>query len=91
MPLLNPEQTGWLKKINRAPMRRDGNDDPLPYSMATLFLHYQLIELATGTSSGGIATQTWRCWKITDLGKQALRIPRRHLFAKSPVNVSEVP
>jgi hypothetical protein len=78
MPLLNAEQAGWLRRLIEGPMRRDGNSDPLPYGMATIFLDYQLIEPFTEFSHGaGIVRQSWRCWRITQSGEQALRTARK--------------
>lgn len=76
--LLNAEQSGWLSRLTAGPMRRDGNADPLPYGMATIFLDYELIEPFTEFSHGGIARQSWRCWRITKSGEQALRFAKRH-------------
>jgi hypothetical protein len=83
-PLLNAEQAGWLRKLVDQPMRRDGNSDPLRYGMATIFLDYRLIEPFTEFSKGaGIAHQSWRCWRITKAGEEALRHVQRQNESRS--------
>lgn len=79
IPLLNDEQAGWLRRLVDGSMRRDVENDPLPYGVATIFLNYRLIEPFTEFSRGaGIVRQSWRCWRITKAGQDALRFSRRH-------------
>lgn len=79
VPLLNLEQSSWLRRLAHRPMRRDGENDPLPYGMATIFLDYGLIETFAEFSTGvGILRQSRNCWRITKSGKDALRRAKRN-------------
>jgi hypothetical protein len=66
------DETAWLDALCKGPIRRDANPAGIPYDVATRLMAKQHIEPAI-ERHGGLATMTWRTWRITDRGRATLQ------------------
>lgn len=63
----------WLLAVSEGPIRRDSNPNAIPFDVANRLMEKRYIEPGVETFRGPVATQRWRVWQITKIGRGHLK------------------